>query len=74
MSTTSIEIHIQTIVCRRINHKLNKKYYGLFKVFTVAGKVSYKLQLPSGAKIHDVIHVSQLMRFHGQLPQNIPYT
>ncbi|MCI43538.1 hypothetical protein A2U01_0064775, partial [Trifolium medium] len=47
----------------RKNQKLSMKYFGPFKIIAKVGTVSYKLQLPSTARIHPVFHVSQLKLF-----------
>lgn len=36
------------------------------------GKVSYRLALPDGARIHDVLHVGALKAFHGIAPAAAP--
>ena len=38
------------------------KYYGPFPIIQKVGTVAYKLALPDGAKIHSVVHVSQLKK------------
>ncbi|CAM8963646.1 unnamed protein product [Rhodiola kirilowii] len=44
----------------RISHKLSPRFYGPFRITDRVGAVAYKLELPSGAAIHNVFHVSQL--------------
>ena len=39
-------------------NKLNKHFYGPFRISARVGPVAYKLELPSHAKIHDVFHCS----------------
>lgn len=41
------------------------KYYGPFPVEDKIGAVAYKLKLPLGSMVHNVIHVSQLKKFNG---------
>jgi hypothetical protein len=51
--------------------KLNKRYYGPFKVVARVGSVAYKLELPSYSKIHDVFHSSVLKPHQGPAPHYI---
>jgi hypothetical protein len=50
----------QTSVADRLSHKLAFRYFGPYLVLQRVGKVAYHLQLPPSARIHRVVHVSQL--------------
>jgi hypothetical protein len=52
--------------------KLAHKYFEPYKVLQRIGEVTYKLQLPKRACIHDVFHVTFLKKFEGSAPTEVP--
>ena len=58
----------QTIISQKRTHKLSPKYYGPFEVGEKVREVAYyQLDLPYIAQIHDIFHVSQLMKVIGSM-------
>jgi hypothetical protein len=57
--------------------KLDPKFYRPFKVLEQVNDVDYCLELPPGARLHNVFHVGLLKQFHGKpsvAPGQLPPT
>lgn len=57
-----LQPYVQSSIASRDHQKLSFRFYGPFKILQRIGKVAYRLDLPADAKIHRVVHVSQLKK------------
>ncbi|KAI3739425.1 hypothetical protein L2E82_29829 [Cichorium intybus] len=55
----------QHSVQSRSSKKLNKRFYGPFKILDKIGAVAYRLDLPPSSRVHPVFHVSLLRQAFG---------
>ncbi|KAK9672296.1 hypothetical protein RND81_12G090300 [Saponaria officinalis] len=68
MAYVKLQPYRQQSVLRRTCAKLSPRYFGPFVVERKVGQVSYKLKLPSQARIHPVFHISLLRKHEGPAP------
>ena len=62
-----LQLYRQSSVAERASNKLSARYFRLFKALKRIGQVVYQLELPSTTKIHDVLHVSLLKPYKGDV-------
>lgn len=60
----------QSIVAKRVSHKLSKRLFGPYRVIRRIGAFAYMLDLPSSSQIHPVVHVSMLRPYFRASPSS----
>jgi len=69
-----LQPYCQKFVAFRSSLKLSPRFFRPFKVLARIGAIAYKLDLPTGAQIHNVFHVSLLKKKWGPVVDNTVIT